>query len=64
MISIQILIAVAVAVGVALTWTLAFMVAGVISRHDQARGAKAPYLGTIPANDPSQTADTRELVLR
>jgi UPF0716 family protein affecting phage T7 exclusion len=64
MFSIQILIAVAVTVGVALAVTLAFTVAGVLFRRDQARAARAMRPVTTPAGRTTEPDDARELVLR
>jgi hypothetical protein len=60
MFSTQILIAFAVVVFVAVAWTTALTIAGAVWRRDQARGAKALH----PVTSPSDSDDTRELVLR
>jgi hypothetical protein len=58
------LVALVTTVGIAVAVSIAFMAAGAVFQRDQARVAKARRPAAAPTQHPTQTDDSRELVLR
>jgi hypothetical protein len=60
----DVLIALIATIGIAVAVSLAFMAVGALFERDRARAAKGSRPAAVPAQHPTQTDETRELVLR